>query len=160
VLLQTGKGSDQIPAELIQAEGEILHSKIRKLIKSIWNKDKLPDHWKESIIVPVHKNGDKTDCSNYRAISMLSTSYKLLSNILLPRLSPYIDEIIGDRQCGFRCNRSTTDQLFCICQILEKKWEYNETVHQLFVTSRKPMNQLEGSIVQYSDRVWGTVEIS
>jgi hypothetical protein len=34
---------------------------------------------------------------------------------------------------GFDVNRSTTDQIFCICQILEKKWEYNETVHQLFI---------------------------
>jgi hypothetical protein len=35
-------------------------------------------------------------------------------------LVPYIDEIIGDHQCGFRRNRSTTDQIFCIRQILEK----------------------------------------
>jgi hypothetical protein len=68
------------------------------LIKSIWNKEELPDQWKESIIVPVHKKGDKTDCSNYRGISLLSTSNKILSNILLSRLSPYIDEIIGDHQ--------------------------------------------------------------
>jgi hypothetical protein len=39
--------------------------------------------------------------------------------------------------CGFRRNRSTTDQIFCIHQILEKKWEYNETVHQLFVYFKK-----------------------
>jgi hypothetical protein len=60
----------------------------------------MPDQWKESIIVPIHKTGDKTDCNNYRGVSLLSTSYKTLSNILT-RLSPYIDEIIGDRQCGF-----------------------------------------------------------
>jgi hypothetical protein len=67
-------GSDEILAELIQAGGEILRSKIHKLIKSIWNKEKLPYQWKESIIVPVHKNGAKTDCSNYCGISLLSTS--------------------------------------------------------------------------------------
>jgi hypothetical protein len=33
--------------------------------------------------------------------------------------------------------RSTTDQIFCIHQILEKKWEYNETVHQLFIDPKK-----------------------
>jgi hypothetical protein len=48
-------GSGQIMAELVQAGGEILHSKIHELINSIWDKEKLPDHWKESIIVPVHK---------------------------------------------------------------------------------------------------------
>ena len=39
---------------------------------------------------------------------------------------PYAKEIIGDYQCGFRRNRSTTDHIFCIRQVLEKKWEYNE----------------------------------
>jgi hypothetical protein len=42
-------GSDGIPAVLIQAGGEILCSKIHKLINCIWNKE---DQWKESIIVP------------------------------------------------------------------------------------------------------------
>jgi hypothetical protein len=55
--------------------------------------------------VSAAKKGDKTDCSNYRMISLLPTSCKMLSNILLSRLSPYIDEIIGDHQCGSRRNR-------------------------------------------------------
>jgi hypothetical protein len=89
-------GSDQIPAELIQAGEEILLSAIHKLINSVWNKEELPDQWKESISVPVHKKDDKTDCNNYHEISLLSTSYKIVSNILLSRLSPYIVGIIGD----------------------------------------------------------------
>jgi hypothetical protein len=64
-------GSDQIPAELNQAGGEILLSAIHKLINCVWNKEELPVQWKESIIVPIHKKGDKTDCNNYRGISLL-----------------------------------------------------------------------------------------
>jgi hypothetical protein len=74
-------------------------SVIHRLNNSIWNKDKLPDQWNESIIVPVFKKGDKTDCNNYHGISLLSSSYKMLSNIFLSWLSPYTDEIIGDHQC-------------------------------------------------------------
>jgi hypothetical protein len=77
--------SDQIQAELIQAGGEILLSVIHKLINAVWNNEELPDQWKESIIISVPQNGDKTDCNNYRGISLLSTSYKILSNILLSR---------------------------------------------------------------------------
>jgi hypothetical protein len=128
--------SYQIPADVIQAR-EILHSEIHKLITLIWNKEELPHQWEESIVIPIPKKGDKTDCSNYRDISLLSTSYKILSNILLSRLIPYADEITGDHQCGFRCNRSTTDHIFYIHQILEKKWEYNGTVHQLFTDFKK-----------------------
>jgi hypothetical protein len=54
-------GSDQIPAELIQAGGEILLFAIHKLINSVWNKEGLPDQWKESIIIPVHKKSNKAD---------------------------------------------------------------------------------------------------
>jgi hypothetical protein len=54
-------GSDKIPAAQVQAAAETLLSSIHKLINSVWNKEELPDHWKESIIVPVHKKGAKTD---------------------------------------------------------------------------------------------------
>ena len=58
-------GTDQIPAELIKARGRTICFEIHKLITSIWKKEKLPEEWKESIIVPIHKKGDKTDCNNY-----------------------------------------------------------------------------------------------
>jgi hypothetical protein len=75
-------GIDQIPAELIKAGGRIIRSEIHKLIISIWNKEELSEAWRESVIVPIYKNGDETDCSNYRGISLLSSTYKILSNIL------------------------------------------------------------------------------
>ena len=63
------------PAELIKAWGRTICCEIHKLIISIWNKEELPDEWKESIIVPIYKEGDKTDCNNYRSISLLPTTY-------------------------------------------------------------------------------------
>ena len=92
-------GIDQIPTEMIKAGGRTIRPEIRKIIISIWNKNKLPEKWKESIIVPIYKKGDKTDCSNYRGISLLPPTYKILSKILLSRLIPYAEEIIGDHIC-------------------------------------------------------------
>jgi retron-type reverse transcriptase len=113
----------------------------------IWNKEEVPHQWKESI-VPIHKKGGKTKCSNYRGISLLPASYKMLSNIFLSRLSPYADEIIGDHQCGFRRNRSTTDQIFYSRQILEKKWEYNDTVLQLFIDFKKAYDSVRKEVTE------------
>jgi len=93
------------------------------ILNSIWNEQQIPEVWKDSIIVPLYKKGNKTHCSNYRGISLLSTMYKILYNILLSRLTPHAEKIIEDHQCGFRRSRSTTDHIFCIRQILEKKWE-------------------------------------
>ena len=96
---------------MIKAWGRTFRSEIHKLINSIWNKEKLPEEWKESIVLPIHKKGDKTDCSNYTVISLLPTMYTIFSNILLSRLNPYAEEIIGDHQCGFRRNLSSTDNV-------------------------------------------------
>ena len=99
------------------------------------------------LIVPIYKKGDKTDSSNYRGISLLPTTYKVLSNILLSRLTPYAEEIIEDHQYGFQHNRSTTDHIFCICQILAKKWEYNEAEHQLFVDFKKAYDSVRREVL-------------
>ena len=92
----------------------------RLRVNSVWNKEEFPVEWKESITVPVYKKGDKTYCNNYRCISLLSTTYKILSNNLLSRFTPYAEGNSGDHQCGFRRNVSTIDHIFCIRQKLEK----------------------------------------
>jgi hypothetical protein len=73
-------GTVQILVELIQAGGEILLSVIHKLINSVCNKEELPDQWEESIIVLIHKKGDKTDCNNYRGISLHTKCYRISSS--------------------------------------------------------------------------------
>jgi hypothetical protein len=77
---------------------------------------------------------------------LYSILYRILSNILLSRLSPYAVEINRDHQCGFRRNRSTTDQIFYIRQILEKKWEYNGTVHQLYIDFKKAYDSVKRGV--------------
>jgi len=52
-------GIDQIPAELIKAGGGTICMEIQKLITSIWKKEKLPEEWKESIIITIRKKGIK-----------------------------------------------------------------------------------------------------
>jgi hypothetical protein len=107
---------------LIQEGGRTIRSEIQKLINSTCKKEILPEDWNEWIVVPMDMKSDKTDRSNYRGITLLSTTYKLLSNNLLSRLTPYAVGILGDYQCGFRRIRSTADHIFCIRQIPEKKW--------------------------------------
>ena len=104
---------DQIPSELVKALGRTILFGNHKIINSIWKK--------ESIIVSNYKKGDTTYCSNYRGISLLSSTYKILTSILLSRFTSHAEEIIGDHQGGFLRNRSSTDHIFCIREILKKK---------------------------------------
>ena len=70
-------GTIQTPAEMVEAGGLTIRFENHKLIISIWNKEELPEDWKDSIIVPIYKKGDKTDCTNYRSISLLPDLYKI-----------------------------------------------------------------------------------
>jgi hypothetical protein len=111
-------GIDQIPAETFKAVSRKIRFEIHKIFISNCNKDEWPEKGKESIIVPLYKKDNKTDCSKYRGISIIQTVYNILSNILLSRLTPYAEEISGDNQWGFRSNSSATDHILCIGQIL------------------------------------------
>jgi hypothetical protein len=133
-------GTDQIPAEMIE------HHVLRYPNIFVLYGRRMNCHSSGRNLL-LYQKDDKTDCNKYRGISLVSIAYKILSNILLARLTPYFNEITGDNQCGSRRNRSITDQIFYIRQILDKKWEYNGTVHQLFIDFKKAYNSITGEIL-------------
>jgi len=102
----------------------------------IWNKEELLRDWKESIIVAIYKKGDDTDCSNYRGISLLQTTYRILSNILLPRIRRG-NHWGSSMWISTQYDRPATDHIFCNRLILEKKWEYNKALHLFFMDFQK-----------------------
>jgi hypothetical protein len=88
------------------------------------------------------QKGHKIGYVNYRGVWLLPTAYKILSNIL-SWLAPCSEEIVGNQKCGFRRNRST----FCIHQIRERKWEYNGTVHLLFIGFEKACDSVNREVL-------------
>ena len=70
-------------------------------------------------------------------------AYKVLSKFLESRIRPLAEKLIGEYQGGFRQSRSTTDQLFVVKQILEKCWEYNVDVHQIFVDFKQAYDTVD-----------------
>jgi len=70
---------------------------------------------------------------NYRGISLLDTCYKILSSILLEKLAPFAEEIVGRYQCSLRKGRSTTDQIFILKQTVEKHYEFDKDLYIVFI---------------------------
>jgi len=80
----------------------------------------MPKDWEEGIMCPIYKNEDKLKCENYHGATLLNTAYKIFLGILLQRLSKYTDKIIDNYQAGFRKDRTTSDQIHALRQMLEK----------------------------------------
>lgn len=94
-MLKGGKapGEDSIMSELLKKGGSTLMMNLQQLINKIWIEETIPQPWQVSVLCPMHKK-DVMDCNNYRGISLLNTSYKVLSNVILNRLKPYAKEIV------------------------------------------------------------------
>jgi hypothetical protein len=115
----------------------------------------MPNEWNKSIICPIYKKGEKSECSNYRGISFLSTAYKILATVINNRLTTYTEDLLSQEQNGFRKNGSTVDNIFIMRQILEKC--YNTTskcMYCLLILSRL-LTLLTDKIQYRYYRNWG-----
>lgn len=132
-------GVDGIPPEIWKYGGGALHSKLHELFVCCWEQGKLPQDLRDAVIITLYKNkGEKSDCSNYRGITLLSIAGKILARVLLNRLVPAVAEHhIPESQCGFRANRGTTDMVFVLRQLQEKCREQNKGLYITFVDLTK-----------------------
>ena len=81
----------------------------------------MPQQWKHAIIIVLYRKKDRTECGNYRGISLVAHAGKILLKIIARRLSEYCERvgILPEEQSGFRQNRSTPDMIFVICRLQE-----------------------------------------
>ena len=108
-------GIDHIPTELIKAGGGKIRYEIHKLI-SIWNKEELPEEWKDWVIVPIHKKSGKTDCSNYRGIKFYQLRTKFYSTFFCQGSLHWLRKLVGIINVDF----DATGQLLIILSAFVK----------------------------------------
>ena len=144
--LKLGKaaGPDGLAAEFYQRGGDVFFEEVVKVIHCIWDTEEIPQEIKNATIVTIFKRkGDKTDCGNWRGISLLSIAGKVISRILLNRLVDAIaEEILPESQCGFRRGRGTTDMVFTLRQIQEKSREQQKPLYMVFIDLTKAFDSV------------------
>ena len=146
--LSNGKspGKDNIPAEILKENKEIVLPYIYKLLLICWKHRAIPKDMRDASIVTLYKNkGDKGDCNNYRGISLLSITGKAFARVLLKRLQKLAERVLPESQCGFRSGRSTMDMIFSLRQLQEKCREQNKPLHIAFVDLTKAFDTVSRS---------------
>ena len=96
--LKKGKsaGVDNIPAELVQAGGETMVDVLTEICNRIWRTGEWPTPWTQSLIITLPKKVNLQLCQNYRTISLISHSSKVMLKVILKRLKPQAEEIIAE----------------------------------------------------------------
>ena len=143
--LKKGKsaGVDNIPAELVQAGGETMIFVLTEICNRIWRTGEWPTRWTQSLIITLPKKGNLQLYQNYRTISLISHSSKVMLKVILNRLKPQAEEIIAEEQAGFRAGRSTTEQIFNLRTLCEKYLQHQQNLYHVFIDFKKAF-----------DRVW------
>ena len=156
--LKNGKapGADGIPSEVYKYGGPRVVQTLHSFFKTCWDEAELPQDFKDAKIVTIFKKGDRSQCGNYRGISLLLTAGKILAKVLLSRLQQAANKILPESQCGFRANRSTIDAIVTLRQLQEKSIEQQRPCLWSLLILPK---HLTPSIVNYCGNFWTTLDV-
>jgi hypothetical protein len=105
---KTCYGYNNIPVKILNDGITYLLSPFHKLLNMIYNQKVIPEQWKTSRIIPLHKKGPKNKVENYRPISNLCAGSKIFERLILMQMNEFNqDTMFTRRQHGFRKQRST-----------------------------------------------------
>ena len=107
---------------------------LTEICNTIWRTGEWPTPLSQLQIITLLKKGNLQLCQNYRTISLISHSSKVMLKVILNRLNPQAEEIIAEDQVGFGAERSTTEHLFSLRTLYEKYLQHQSVpcVHCFF----------------------------
>ena len=116
-------GKDNIPAELFKRNEYEITVIFTEILNAIYqNNEELPKSWTEGVLCMLHKKNEKDICDNYRPITLINMSYKLLTIVLTRRIAPIMNLLTEETQTAYKQNRSTYDVLNIIKNITGHKY--------------------------------------
>ena len=143
--MKNGKatGIDDIPAEFLKMlEGESLKMLVdlcmEVYITGIW-----PEDFTKSVMIPIPKKANAMDCADYRTISLIPHTSKILLKILTNRIQSKADMLLGRTQFGFRKGCGTREAIGVMRTICERSLEYGNEVFICLVDFEKAFDRLD-----------------
>ena len=144
-LKNTAPGHDNITNEIIRHLSESSLIVLLDFYNYSWDQGKLPDDWKLSTIIPIHKKDkDKHDAKSYRPISLTTNLGKIMERLVTKRLSWYLEknDLINPYQNGFRKNKNTQEQLFRLQNSIRNALNNKSAVITIFLDIEKAYDMI------------------
>ena len=120
-------GGDGIPVELFQILRDDAVKVLHSICQQIW-KSAVATGLEKVSFIPIPKKGNAKECSNYRTITLISYTSKVMLKILQARLQQYTNREIPNVQAGFRKGREIRDQIANIRCNIEKARKFQKNI--------------------------------
>lgn len=142
-------GPDDLPAELLKIDHPDFIQCFHHILVNVWITGEVPQQWKDAIIKVLYKKKDRTDCNNYRGISLVAHAGKVLLKIVASRISNYCEDrgIFPEEQCGFRPTRSTVDMLFVVRRLQELGRDRKIPLYMCFIDLQKAYDSVDRELL-------------
>ena len=150
-------GPSGVVSEMLKASDELGVEWMTDLCNVIVRDGKIPDDWKNSLLVPVFKGkGDPLECGSYRAIKLLEQAMKVVERVLEGRIREQVD--IDKMQFGFSPGKGTTDAIFVIRQMQERHQRKGKKLYYAFIDLEKAFDRVPREVTRWALRKSGVDE--
>ena len=144
-------GIDNLPYEILKnPQSQTL---LLEMFNKIFSHMIIPSLWRKTIIKPIPKNStiDPRIPLQYRGIALLSTIYKLYSSILNNRIMTFCESqnLLHEEQNGFRRNRSCSDHVFVVNNVIRNRLNQNRPTFAAFLDAEKAFDRVDRNLLYF-----------
>ena len=136
---------DEITVNMLRKTFAVVGPHLCHLVNCSLRTGEVPQGWKEALVIPLFKQGNRDNPSNYRPISILSVVGKLCEKVVCMQLSEYLKNhgILSPSQHGFRPNHSTETALLETVSYLTKSIDQGKVSTLLAADTSKAFDTVE-----------------
>ena len=115
---------------------------LAQIFNQMWTEESYPDDFAYAEVVSIYKKGNPELPENYRPISLLNSSYKILTKILQTRIADTTDQLISDTQFGFRMGKNASEPLFCVRRLQDIAEAGHQNIILIFLDWEKAFDKI------------------
>jgi Reverse transcriptase (RNA-dependent DNA polymerase) len=142
-----GPGPDSIPSLFFSSTADVIAKPLAIIFNKSLSEGVYPSQWKISFIIPIHKNGNKSEISNYRPISILNVMNKIFERIMHNKIFQKVHNIINVKQHGFFPKRSTLTNLLDFTSFLLQATSKGSQVDCIYTDFSKAFDKVDHFIL-------------
>lgn len=136
-------GPDEIPIELLKLIDSDSIDIIVDLFNAVYTTGIIPKEWLQSTFITLPKKPNAKCCSEYRTISLMSHTLKVLLRIIHNRIYAKLDMDISDNQLGFRKGMGTREALFGLNVLMQRCLDVNQDIYICFIDFEKAFDRVQ-----------------